>query len=225
MHIESCRLYKLIDQFVAITGEKSDKIAPAETLAIQLEQFYKRPDKITQAFANFKDNITSLGSSLLTMTESKLDVDYILVQGANDKIKPVRAGFIKNAKHEVLSFVTSFFVDSASLGDVYEKGAEHLIEVWIVTGRDQSQILKNMVDDSFTPNTDIKVNVKLINQNSLLNAVVAGNGPDVVISIYSSAPVDYALRNADVNLMRFPDCEDVLTWFKPSAYVPYQYDC
>lgn len=224
MHIESCRLYKLIDQFVAITGEKSDKIAPAETLAIQLEQFYKRPDKITQAFANFKDNITSLGSSLLTMTESKLDVDYILVQGANDKIKPVRAGFIKNAKHEVLSFVTSFFVDSASLGDVYEKGAEHLIEVWIVTGRDQSQILKNMVDDSFTPNTDIKVNVKLINQNSLLNAVVAGNGPDVVISIYSSAPVDYALRNADVNLMRFPDCEDVLTWFKPSAYVPYQYD-
>ncbi|MBO4859075.1 MAG: extracellular solute-binding protein [Treponema sp.] len=224
MYIESCRLYKLIDQFVAITGEKSDKIAPAETLAIQLEQFYKRPDKITRAFANFKDNITSLGSSLLTMTESKLDVDYILVQGANDKIKPVRAGFIKNMKHEIVSFFTSFFVDSASLGDVYDKDADHLIEVWIVTGRDQSQILKNMVDDSFTPNSDIKVNVKLINQNSLLNAVVAGNGPDVVISIYSSAPVDYALRNADVNLMRFPDCEEVLSWFKPSAYVPYQYD-
>ena len=225
MYLESCRLYKLIDQFVSITGEKSDKIAPAETLAIQLEQFYKRPDKITRAFANFKDNITSLGSSLLTMTETKLDVDYILVQGANEKVKPVRAGFFKNAKHEILSFITSFFVDSTNLGDVYdEKDADHLIEVWIVTGRDQSQILKNMVDDSFTPESGVKVNVKLINQNSLLNAVVAGNGPDVVISIYSSAPVDYALRNADVNLMRFPDCEEVLTRFKPSAYTPYLYD-
>lgn len=224
MYLESCRLYKLIDKFVSITGEKSDKIASAETLAIQLEQFYKRPDKITRAFANFKDNITSLGSSLLTMTESKLDIDYILLQGANDKIKPVKAGFFKNAKHEIVSFITSFFVDSASLGDVYDENADHLIEVWIVTGRDQSQILKNMVDDSFSPETGVKVNVKLINQNSLLNAVVAGNGPDIVISLYSSAPVDYALRNANVNLMRFPDCKEVLEWFKPSAYEPYKYD-
>ena len=224
MMLESRRLYKQVDNFVALTGEKSDKIAPAETLAIQLEQFYKRPDKITKAFGNFKDNITSLGSSLLSMTESKLDVDYILVQSADQRIKSIKPNFFKNASHEIASFISSFFVDSTNLGNVYEEDSEHLIEVWIVTGRDQSQILKNMVDDSFSPQTGINVNVKLININSLLTAVVAGNGPDIVISAYSRAPVDYALRNAVVDLRRFSDCDEVLKVFKPSAYEPYYYN-
>lgn len=224
MNMESKRLYALIDRFVSITGQKSNQIAPAETLAVQLEQFYKRPDKITKAFASFKDNITSLGSSLLSMTESKLDIDYILVQSSNQKIKKVKSGFFKSLKHEIMSFFTSFFVDSASLGNVYDEDAEHTIQVWILTGRDQSQILKNMVDDSFTPVSGINVNVKLIAVDSLLNAVLAGNGPDVVISTYSTAPVDYALRNANINLMRFPDCEEVLKQFKPSAYESYKYN-
>ena len=224
MNLESKRLYKLIDDFIAITGQKSDKIAPAETLAIQLENFYKRPDNITKAFSTFKDNITSLGSSLLTMTETKLDVDYILVQSANDKIKSVKANFFKKAGHEIASFFSSYFVDSTNLGNVYDKNSEHLISVWIVTGRDQSQILKNMIDDSFSPSTGINVNVKLISADSLLNAVVAGNGPDVVVSTYQSAPVDYALRNANVNLRRFSDCDEVLKDFYESAYLPYEYD-
>lgn len=224
MMLEARRLYRAVDRFVEITGEKSDKIAPAETLAIQLEQFYNHPDRITKAFSNFKDNITSLGSSLLTMTETKLDVDYILIQSANDRIRQERANFFKNAGHEIASFFASFFVDSTNIGNVYEDDAEHLIEVWVVTGRDQSQILKNIVDDTFTPNTGINVNVKLININALLTAVVAGNGPDVVISAYSRAPVDYALRNAVVDLARFPDCEEVLSQFKPSAYEAYKYD-
>lgn len=221
---ESRRLYYYVDEFVKITGEKSDKIAPAETLAIQLEQFYKHPDRITKGFINFKDNITGLGSAMLSISESKLDVDYIMVQSANDKIRKDKSNFFKNAGHEISSFATSFFVDSSSLGNVYDKKSDHLIEVWIVTGRDQSQILKNMVDDSFTPETGINVNVKLININSLLPAVTAGNGPDIVVSAYSRAPVDYALRNAVVDLKQFSDCDEVLKNFMPSAYESYRYD-
>lgn len=224
MQLESRRLYKYIDEFVEITGQKSDKMAIAETLAVQLEQFYKNPDKITKSFANFKSNISTLGSSLLSLTETKLDVDYFVVTPANQKIKPKKSNFFKTIKHELVSFVTTFFVDSSQLGNIYEEDDDHLIEVWIVTGRDQSTILKNMVDDSFTPNTGIKVNVKVIAMDALLNAVVAGNGPDVVISVDRSKPVDYALRNANVNLMRFEDCEEVLKDFYPSAYEAFLYN-
>ena len=224
MLLESRRLYKLVDDFVAITGEKSNQISPAEVLAVQLEQFYKHPDRITKGFSSFKDNTTTLASSMLGMTETKLDIDYILVQGANDKIKPDRSNFFKNASHEITSFINSYFYDSSSLGSVYGKDSEHLIEVWIVTGRDQSQVLKNMIDDTFTPTSGINVNVKLIKVESLLNAVVAGNGPDIVISTYQSHPVDYALRNANVNLRRFKDCDEVLSWFMPSSYKPYEYN-
>ena len=224
MLLESRRLYKMVDDFVAITGEKSNQISPAEVLAVQLEQFYKHPDRITKGFTSFKDNTTTLASSMLGMTETKLDIDYILVQSANDKIKPDRSHFFKNLSHEVTSFINSYLYDSSSLGSVYKEGSDHLIEVWIVTGRDQSQVLKNMIDDSFTPISGINVNVKLIKVESLLNAVVAGNGPDVVISTYQSHPVDYALRNANVDLRRFEDCDEVLSWFMPSAYKPYEYN-
>ena len=221
---ESRRLYKLIDDFVAVTGQKSNQIAPAENLAVQLEKFYKHPDRITKNFQNFKDNTTTLASSMLTLTETKLDVDYIVLQSVNDKIKPDKSNFFKDARHEIVSFVNSFLYDAAALGSIYDEDEDHVIEVWIVTGRDQSQVLKNMIDDTFTPQTGIKVNVKLINPNALLTAVVAGNGPDVVISTYTSQPVDYALRNANVNLMRFDDCEEVLKQFKPSAYEFYKYN-
>lgn len=224
MMLESRRLYKMIDEFVKITGQKSNQIAPAETLAVQLEQFYKHPDKITKSFARFKDNTTTLASTMLSLTETKLDIDYILVQSANDKIKPDKSNFFKNSKHEITSFINSFLFDSAALGSVYDDDADHTIQVWIVTGRDQSQVLKNMIDDSFGPETGINVNVKLINPNALLTAVVAGNGPDIVISTYTSQPVDYALRNASVNLKRFEDCDEVLKWFKPSSYEPYKYN-
>ena len=224
MMLESRRLYKMVDDFIAITGEKSNQISPAEVLALQLEQFYKHPDRIAKGFVAFKNNTTTLASSMLQLSDTKLDIDYILVQSANDKIKPDRSNFFKNTAHEITSFINSYLYDSSSLGSVYKNGTDHLIEVWIVTGRDQSQVLKNMIDDSFTPKSGINVNVKLINPNSLLTAVVAGNGPDVVISTYQSQPVDYALRNANVNLRRFKDCDEVLESFVPSAYKPYEYN-
>ena len=227
MNLEAKRLYKMVDDFVKITGQKSDKIAPAQTLAVQLEEFYKNPHKITKSFQNFKDNITSMGSSLLSMTESKLDVDFIQIDAVCDGVKPAapKANFVNKVGHETASFFTSFFVDSTMLGDVYDKDADHLIDVWIVTGRDQSTVLKNMVDDSFSPQTGVKVNVKLINLDALLPAVAAGNGPDVVVSLMDrSKPVDYALRHANVDLMQFEGAEEVIRQFPPSSYEPFKYD-
>lgn len=76
---ESRLLYKLVDETVAITGQKSDRIAVAQTLAVQLESFVEDPAKITEAFTNFKDNITSLGTSMQNMRQVKLDIDLIAI--------------------------------------------------------------------------------------------------------------------------------------------------
>lgn len=80
--------------------------------------------------------------------------------------------FLDRALHELKSCVTSYFVDYNALGDVYD-ASEDVLEVWILTGRDQSTVLKTMVDDTFTPSTGIPVNVMLVDPNALLNAVVA----------------------------------------------------
>ena len=223
MDLESKRLYKLVDDTVAITGQKSDRVAVAQTLAVQLENFVEHNERITKQFVNFKDNITSLGTAMQNMAETKLDVDMIVISGENAKLPKVRDGLLQKAFHEIRSCVASYFVDYNSLGDKYEEGEEDLIEVWIVTGRDQSTVLKSMVDDTFTPATGIRVNVKLVVADTLLTAVVAGNGPDVVLSLATWFPVNYAMRNAAEDLTKFEDFEEVIAPFYDSALTAVRY--
>lgn len=225
MDLESKRLYKIVDDTVAITGQKSDRVAVAQTLAVQMEQFVAHTERITQSFSNFKDNITSLGTAMQNMSETKLDIDLIVVSGADAELPKVNDGFFQKTMHEIRSCIASYFVDYDSLGDVFDEGdSEDLIEVWIVTGRDQSNVMKTMVDDTFTPATGIRVNVKLVLADTLLTAVVAGNGPDVVLSVGSWFPVNYAMRNAVEDLTQFDDFEQVVAPFYPSALVPATYN-
>ena len=224
MELESLRLYKLVDDTVTMTGQKNDRVAVAQTLAVQLEQFVERNERITQSFTNFKDNITSLGTAMQSMAESKLDIDMIVISGENAKPEKVSNNIIASLVHEVRACVASYFVDYNSLGDVYEEGADDVIEVWLVTGRDQSTVLKTMIDEAFTPNYNVKVNVQLVAPDAILSAVMAGIGPDVVLSVDGWFAVNYAMRNAVEDLTQFPDFEEVVKPFYASALEPLTYD-
>lgn len=219
MSLESKRLYAIVDRTVAVTGQKSDRIAVAQTLAVQLEQFVENNDRITRSFTNFKDNITALGTAMQNMSLTKLDVDYIVLSGVDAKVSGEKENFFTRAWHELRSCVASFFVDYNMLGDVYTgDAANDALDVWIVTGRDQSNILKTMIDDTFTPMSGVKVNLKLVDVNALLPATVAGNGPDIVVSLDTWHPVQYALRGAAEDLKQFDDFDQVISDFYPSAY-------
>ena len=223
MDLESKRLYRIVDEIVATTGEKSDRAAAAQTLAVQLEQFVDYNERITESFVNFKNNITSLGTAMQNMSESKLDVDLIMVTGENVKVPAVHENFFQSLAHEIRSCASSFFVDYNSLGDKYDS-TDEVLDVWIVTGRDQSTVLKTMVDDTFTARTGIKVNVKLVLQDAVLPAVVAGNGPDVVMRIRGWFAVNYAMRNAVEDLTQFEDFAEVTAPFQQSILDPLTYN-
>lgn len=223
MSLESKRLYKIVDEVVETTGQKADKIASAQTLAQQLERFCEKPEKITLEFTTFKENISALGSAILSMSETKLDIDYIAVYGENAKLDKDKSNFFKKAAHEVKSFFASFFIDYDAVGDVYADES-NTVKVWVLTGRDQGTILKSMIDDTFTPATGIPINVEIVGADALLNAVVAGNGPNVVLSVGAGQPVDFALRNAVEDLTQFDDYEEVLKEFAPSTYRQYMLD-
>lgn len=223
MSLESKRLYKTVDDMVAYTGQKSDMIATAQTLAQQMERFVKRPDKISLEFTSFKDNITALASAILGMSESKLDIDYIVISGEEAKIPNDKASVFDKIIHELRSYLASYFVDYDAVGDVYDDD-EDVLKVWILSGRDQGTILKTMVDDTFTPDTGIKVNVEIVAADALLSAVVAGRGPDVVLSVGADQPVNYALRNSAEDLTQFTDYMDVFADYTESSYEQYKFN-
>lgn len=223
MDLESKRLYKIVDDMVAYSGQKADNIASAQTVAQQLERFVKKPQQITLEFTTFRDNITALGTASLNMSTTMLDIDYLVITGENAKPPKDTETIFAKAWHEVKSFVASFVVDYDAVGDVYED-TDDVVKVWVLTGRDQGTILKSMVDDTFTPNSGIKVNVEVVAPDALLNAVVAGRGPNVVLSVGADQPVNYALRNAVEDLSQFDDLDEVLAHYESSSYDQYRLD-
>lgn len=225
MELESKRLFKIVDDTVSYSGQKADNIAAAQTVAQQMERFCEKPNKITLEFTTFKDNITALGTASLNMSETKLDIDYLVVSGTGITPKKDKANIFTKLWHETKSFFASFFVDYNSVGDVYdESGDDEVVKVWILTGRDQGTILKSMVDDTFTPESGVKVNVEIVDPTALLNAVLAGRGPNVVLSVGADQPVNYALRGAAEDITQFNDWEEVLSHYTPSSYEQYGLD-
>ena len=223
-------LYKLIDDLVEYTGEKGSQVTACLTLADQLEKFNKDAAKIPKNLVVFKNNVSSLGSAILTLRDAQLDIDYIVISGADYKVKKDTANWFQKAFHEVKAFLASFVVDYNAIGNVYGDEIE-TITVWIFAGRDQSTILKTMIDDTFVPKYGIGVNIDLITQDVLLPATVAGTGPDVALSVGSAEPVNYALRGAACDLTQFKGddslgirgFDEVVSEFVPSALVPYRY--
>lgn len=222
MKLESMRLYKIVDDMVAYSGQKADQIATAQTVAQQLERFCEKPQKITLEFTTFKDNITAIGTAALNMSETKLDIDYLVISGTDKKPEEKKTNVFMKLWHEIKSFAASFVVDYNAVGDVYDEDDDEVVKVWVLTGRDQGTILKSLVDESFTPQTGIKVNVEIVAADALMNAVLAGRGPNVVLSVGADQPVNYALRHASEDITQFDGWEEVLAPYSESSYNQYR---
>ncbi|MBQ6661882.1 MAG: extracellular solute-binding protein [Lachnospiraceae bacterium] len=233
MKQESKVLYHIIDELVDYAGESGTQVSALLTLATQLERFVDDADKIPSGLAAFKNNVSSLGSSILTMKESNLDIDYLIVSGSDYKIPEDDVSWFDKVAHEVRSFLASFVVDYNAIGNVYEDDDMTTITVWIFQGRDQCTILKKMIDDTFVKEYHIGVNVNLMTAAVLLPATVAKTGPDVALNVASGEPVNYALRGASLDLTQFKgntaqggnikSFEECFADFMPSSYVPYTY--
>ncbi|SDY95189.1 ABC-type glycerol-3-phosphate transport system, substrate-binding protein [Evansella caseinilytica] len=221
---QSETLYAVAEELAMVTGETSDITAILNTMAYQLEDFVKRPETIQRRLDTFKINVGGLGTWILTVREQPLEIDYLIVASPESSLPEADAGFFKKTAHELGSFFYSFIEDYNSIGDVTEDSEEEAVTVWIGTGRDQAQVLKSMIDDTFTPETGINVNLKLVQMQVLLPATLAGQGPDVAMQIGNEIPVNYAMRNAVVDVTEFPDYDEVEARFRDSAVLPYRFN-
>jgi ABC-type glycerol-3-phosphate transport system substrate-binding protein len=220
---EKIVLESLLERVTAYSGQKGAQIAPAGTIARKLQRLVEKPELIPRSLNGLKTDIGSLASFILRMSESPLDVDAIILSAPDAPLPKLNTGFFARIAHELQSFFTSFLIDYSSIGNVYDSNVEP-VEVWMLSGRDQSQALKGIIDDSFTPEYGISVNIRLIAANVLLPSVVAGTGPDVAMQVPSGEPVNYALRDSAVDLTKMPDFETVISDFYDSSLVPFKFN-
>ncbi|WP_405152552.1 extracellular solute-binding protein [Paenibacillus sp. FSL K6-0108] len=204
------------------TGEQSDKVAILNAMVVQLKDMVARPETVPKRLDTFKINVGGLGTWILTVREQPITMDYLVVSQPGGALPDANSSAIQQVKHELGAYVASYTEDYDSIGNVEQK--KDAITVWITTGRDQAQVLKGLIDDSFTPDTDVSVQLRLVPPNILLPATLSGEGPDVAMQMGEDIPVNYAMRNAAADLSKFPDFEVISGRFRESGLTPYRYN-
>ena len=220
---ESINLEKVYNYLKTTTGMSSENTSTLEQLYILLNKMASDEEEIAKNLETFKTQIGSLGTWVTNVSAQPLKVDYIQVQAENDKLPKDEGNFFQQFWFQIKLFIYSFITDYNSLGTTSdESSSTKPIEVWIASGRDQAQVIRNLIDNEFTPKTGVAVNLKLVTAGTLLPSVLAGVGPDVSLMEASNTVIQYALRSAVIPLNDFieNDEEDILARFPEAAMVP-----
>ena len=203
-----------------ISGE-SERILV--TTRDQLDELYKDVERFSKVLDSYKTNLSAIGVWIGDVTAQPLQMDRIFVYSPDQKVPKVKDGFFQKLWHEIKKLFYSFIIDYNVIGNVADEEDARTITVWIGSGRDQANILKSLADEKFTYETGISVNVMLVDMGTLLQATLAGEGPDVALGVGSDIPMNFGLRNAAVDLTEFEGLEDLKGDFIDSAWVPYEY--
>ncbi|MCL2407219.1 MAG: hypothetical protein FWC95_04750, partial [Defluviitaleaceae bacterium] len=224
LRYERDRLVRVFDGLMELSdGNISERDVVIRTMINVLDRILQNVDDMPRHLAEFRIRIGGLGSWLMQAREQPLRVDAIFIMSADAELPSNRDGFWARLWHGIVSLVLSFFIDFNALGATGEDGVTRIIEVWIGTGRDQLVALRTMIDETFTPQTGIGVNLMLVDMSMLLPATVSGQGPDVAMFLPIELPMNFAFRGAVAELSGFPGFDDVAGRFAPAAIVPFMY--
>lgn len=219
METQAVALTEIVDEIVAITGEKGENTTLLEKMAMEAERLAEDPERVTEELNQLKNNISALGTWLVNVADMPLEIDYLVLSTEGGELPEVKEGALPSLWYGTVRFFATFFVKDSQISANVEGGANS-IKVWLASyGREQAQMIQNMIDEDFAPNTDISVNLQLIPVDVVLRAALAGNGPDVVIGLGQGTMQDFAMRNAIVDLSSLEGFEEATERFYDSTII------
>ncbi|NLC68320.1 MAG: extracellular solute-binding protein [Clostridiaceae bacterium] len=203
------------------------------TIKSQLQDMVKDPFSIARRLNDLENAQSSLGAWYLSLQSQPLFIDYMRAMDPDEDWKNKQANIFQKIYATVVNFIMSFIKDYDNVGSVLSKDVEikSTIDVWIARGMEWAELIKEMADESFTPKTGIRVDINILpaNQlaagsvNALMLAIVAGRAPDVGLGVGSGDPVEFAIRDAVVDLSQFDDFEEVSKRFLENIFIPYRF--
>lgn len=203
----------------SMTKQKGSEATALEATAIILNRAIKKPEKIPMMLGSIKDNISSVSAWMREYRDQPLEVDYIEIGSHDAEFQPTKSNFFKSMSFGFQAFIGSFFEDYNVLTDERKSA----LNVWVSLGRDQAQVVKELTDSYFVPDYNTDVTINLV-QGSILEATLAGKGPDIALFIGGDFPINLAVRGLLVDVSRYPDYEEVTQRFADDVMTLYTYD-
>lgn len=226
----------------SLSGDRSSKyISALNNMSRVLNEMYQNRFTAHNYMSDFYSNYTTVCSWLYEMKTMPLSLDQMQLAAPENGFKDNSASFFESLKFNTTRFFASFSDDFNSIGGSVAADAKGSVRIWVNWGRDQTQVLSNLIQDSFTYETGIGVELEIVSA-SLVNGLLAGNFPDMSLQLGRTDPVNLGMRGALYDLTNFSaavdpkystvddgstyllDYETVLKRFQPSADTPYWYD-
>lgn len=221
-------LYGYYDRLVeleksAVKWSDSDKgVAVMSSLLIaaeQLKSLADNPDEIPYRIAELTTSQSSVTHFLATAVDNLITNDlaidrlWIYQEGAELPKKP---GIFKSAWMNIQRFVASFTEQAYSTKNTNK---DH-IQVWVNRSNQYVQIMQKMIDEYFTPETGIEVDISIMpDQYKLVLSNSSGSTPDVATGINYTVPYELAIRGALVNMMDFDDFKEAAADYEPGFFM------
>lgn len=227
------RLEYTVSLLAAISNERTSMENNYRSIVDMLRKFQADVDKIPRALTELDTALTNLGSYITSIQICPLALDYLEVASPDAEFTVEKTLFTEKLWATTVNFVMSFFKDYDSIGKVTEEDqAQTVLDVWIARGADWGELLKEMADERFTPETGIVVNVNVIPSgqlstgsiNMLMLSVTSGDAPDVALSVDYNLPSEFAFRGAAVDLTQFDGFEELADQYYDTMFEPYRFE-
>ena len=199
-----------------LAGQKSANVGTLQKIADLLLKMGQHEKEIAKNLARLKSYIGTLGTFLSDAKTQPLQMDYIIIQSPDEAMPKAEAGFFRAIWHEIRAFFASFTRDYNAVGATTKEDVDG-VEVWMVSGRDQFQVVRSLVNNDFTPSKNITVDLKLVAGGTLLPSILAGEGPDVYLMLGQDDVINYAIRSAILPIEQNEGFEEVTKSFTNAA--------
>lgn len=204
-------------------NRKADEIGAYSSLVIaseQLKSIAEEVDKLVvrkSELSTGTNSITAhLGNLLQEINNNGISIDKVyLYQRENDI--DVGIGFFEKQFGKMKRLLNSFGNQDYAVNNV---NPDHL-QVWVNRPRQYIEIMQQLIDEQFTPETGVKVDLSLMpDQNKLILANAAGEAPDVALGVNYALPFEMAIRGALEDISQLDGFEEIKSYYPEGMLIP-----
>ena len=216
------KLNGLITQLRGTEGMGNQAVQSLSQLARYMDEMVEDPDTIAKHLGSFRDSISTMATWRNGLMEQPLTLDRLYLVPAGAELPAGDVGFFQLIWHYLRQFVYSFTSDYASVGNM-DVDASHTITAWMITGQDQAQVLRQLINERFTPESSVSVQLQLVAADALMPSLAAKTGPDVFLGLLQTEPMNLVLRGALRDLSDYPGFAELSTEFYDNAMEPFRF--
>lgn len=217
------QLYELADMATQyVDAKEAEDVAAFAYLIIaakQLKTLGDEPNELIYRVDELSTSVNSINTQIANfvdlINDNNLSIDRIYLYQEDAKL-PKKLNIFKSAALSVERFGNSFFGTSYSASNADES---HL-QVWVNRPRQYVEIMQKMIDEQFTPQTGIEVDLSIMTDpQKLVLANASGDTPDVATGINYAIPFELGIRGALVDLTKFDNYREVFERYSEGLLV------